>query len=122
MTAQRRLTDNETRTLKDILAFSAVAARLVERGREAYDSDEMLPLAAEAILIKIGEAVSRLPEAVIAASPHVRWRSMRGMRNLLAHDYEAIDPNIIWNTLARELPVDAVAIRAVVGDGRNVEG
>ncbi len=119
MTVQRRLTDNETRTLKDILAFSAVAARLVARGREAYDSDEMLPLAAEAILIQIGEAVSRLPEAVIAASPHVRWRRMR---NLVGHDHWALDPNIVWNTLARELPVDAVAIGTVVDDGRIVEG
>lgn len=61
----------------------------------------MLPLAAEAILLKIGEAVSRLPETLTAACPEVRWRSMRGMRNLVAHEYEVVDSTIMWNTLAR---------------------
>lgn len=98
----------------DIVDFSELAARLVARGRPAYDHDEMLPLAAEAILHRVGEAVSRLPESLIAAHPEVRWRLMRGMRNLIAHEYDALDPVIVWNTLAHELPIDAAAIQAIL--------
>lgn len=98
----------------DIVDFSRIAARLVSRGRPAYDHDEMLPLAAEALLHRVGEAVSRLPEALTAAHPEVRWRLMRGMRNLIAHEYEVVDPVIAWNTLVHELPVDAAAIQAIL--------
>ena len=98
----------------DIVDFSRIAARLVARGRPAYEHDEMLPLAAEALLRRVGEAVSRLPEALTAAHPEARWRLMRGMRNLIAHEYEVVDPVIVWNTLVHELPVDAAAVQAIL--------
>lgn len=109
-------TEKDRRTLGDIIDFSGMAARLVARGRRAYDQDEALPLAAEAVLHRIGEAVSRLPETLTAAHPEVRWRLMRGMRNLIAHKYEVVDPVIVWNTLVYELPVDAAAIEAILAE------
>lgn len=117
MTPSRPLSDREIQILTDIVGFSEAAARLVARGRGSYEGDELLPLAAEAILLKIGQAVSRLPSQLTAACPQVRWRSMRGMRNLVAHEYEVIDSTIIWNTLSRELPADAEAIRAILDRG-----
>ena len=78
------------------------------------DRDEMLPLAAEAILHRVGEAVSRLPEGFVTAHPQVRWRLMKGMRNLIAHECQVVDSSIVWNTLAHELPVDAASIRAIL--------
>ncbi len=114
MTSGPELTEQDRRTLGDIVDFAGIAARLVARGRLVYDQDEMLPLAAEAVLHRIGEAVSRLPDTVTAAHPSVRWRLMRGMRNLIAHEYEVVDPVIVWNTLAHELPVDAAAVQAIL--------
>lgn len=75
----------------------------------------MLPQAAEAILHRIGEAVARLPEVFVTAHPQVRWRLMRGMRNLIAHEYQIVDPAIEWNTLAHELPVGSAAIQTILG-------
>lgn len=109
-----RPSDQELRALEDVLDFARIAERLVARGRQAYDRDEMLPLAAEAILQRVGEAVVRLPEEFVASHPQVRWRLMRGMRNLIAHEYQVVDPVIVWNTLARELPTDAAAIQAIL--------
>jgi uncharacterized protein with HEPN domain len=39
---------------------------------------------------------------------------MHGMRNLIAHEYEVVDPVIVWNTLADELPVDVAAVQAIL--------
>ncbi len=122
MTAPPELTDQDRRTLGDIVHFSQIASRLVARGKSAYDRDEMLPLAAEAVLHRIGEAVSRLPETLPATHPQVRWRLMRGMRNLIAHQYEVVDPAIVWNTLSHELPVDAAAIEAILEDSGEAPG
>ncbi|MGI8576743.1 MAG: HepT-like ribonuclease domain-containing protein [Nocardioidaceae bacterium] len=86
--------------MNDLLAFTTIAGRLVARGRQAYDADEALRLAAEAVLHKIGEAVARLPDEFIDAHPDVLWRAMKAARNVVAHQYEQIDYNIIWNALA----------------------
>jgi uncharacterized protein with HEPN domain len=104
------------RTLTDLLAFAAMAERLVDRGRAAYDRDEALRLASEAILHKIGETVARLPDDFIDAHPEIPWRAMRGTRNLVAHQYEQVDYEILWSALVRRLPDHAQRIRAMLDD------
>jgi uncharacterized protein with HEPN domain len=107
--------DARTRqTLHDFLDFAATAARLVTRGREAYDGDEMLRLSGEAILHRIGEAVARLDDDFTTAHPEVRWRAMKGMRNLVAHDYGAVDHGILWNAMAHNLPQEAVHVQRIL--------
>lgn len=58
-------------------------------------------------LIIIGEAATRLmdryPEFV-AQHPDIPWRSMRGMRNRIAHGYFDIDLDIVWDTVQTALP------------------
>ena len=80
------------------------AARLVSRGRDAYDSDEMLRLAAEALTHRIGEAAGRLSQSFQTEHPDVPWRAIRGMRNVVAHNYGRVDQAIMWNTLRHDLP------------------
>ena len=100
-------------SLADLLSFGELAADLVARGKQAYDDDVALQLAGEAIQHRIGEAVSRLPEALIADNPQIRFRAMKGARNLVAHNYGIIDPEIVWNTLAAEFPRDLELIRSL---------
>jgi uncharacterized protein with HEPN domain len=33
------------------------------------------------------------------------------MRNVVAHNYEAVDPGIVWQTLSVEMPKDVTKIR-----------
>jgi uncharacterized protein with HEPN domain len=110
------VSDRATRTLKDFLDFAEAGARLVARGKDAYDSDEMLRLAAEAILHRVGEAVARLDRddpSLVAEHPEVRWRAMKGMKNVVAHDYGALDPEIVWTTLETNLPHEAQLIHHI---------
>lgn len=100
--------------LEDFLEFAGIGARLVERGRDAYDNDEMLRLAAEAILHRIGEAVARLGDDFTKAHRQVSWRPMKGMRNLVAHEYGAVDYNILWNSLEHDLPREAVEVQRIL--------
>ena len=64
-------------TLLDLLDFTDMASRLVARGKESYDADEALQLAAEAITHRVGEAVARLPEEFFVDHPDAEWRKMR---------------------------------------------
>jgi uncharacterized protein with HEPN domain len=107
--------DGRTRqVLGDFLDFAATGARLVARGRATYDADEMLHLAAEAILHRIGEAVARLSDDFTKAHPQVHWRPMKGMRNLVAHEYGAVDYNILWNSLEHDLPHEAIEVQRIL--------
>ncbi len=57
-------------------------------------------------LMIVGEAASRIvaehPDFV-QANGSVPWRSIRGMRNRIAHGYFDIDLHVVWQTVA-ELP------------------
>ena len=52
----------------------------------------------------IGEASSHLPVKVQEQYKDVPWRMMRGIRNILAHEYFGIDLEIVWKTVKDDLP------------------
>lgn len=110
--------DDRTRqTLADFLDFTETGARLVARGRDAYEQDEMLRLAAESVLHRIGEAVARLGDEFTQAHPGVSWRQMKGMRNIVAHAYGAIDYEMVWTTLEQDLPRESEAVQRILDAG-----
>lgn len=102
--------ERDWRTLHDLLVFAGRADRLVARGKEAYDADEMLRYAGQMICISIGEAATRLSDELLDAHPEIRFGLMRKQRNFAAHRYEVLDPEIIWETLATSFPEDQAKI------------
>ena len=52
----------------------------------------------------IGEAVWLVPEEIRAAHTEIPWRLMRGMRNVLVHEYDRVDLDILWDTIQISLP------------------
>ncbi len=58
-------------------------------------------------LVIIGEAaakiIDRYPDFV-ARNSETPWRSMRGMRNRIAHGYFEINLEIVWDTVQTALP------------------
>lgn len=97
-------------SLEDILDFAGEASELVSRGRDAYDSDRMLQLAAEAISNRIGEAVGRLSPELLRDHPHIPFRQAKGMRNFVSHHDDRIDANIVWDTLQAQVPPFAAQV------------
>jgi len=95
---------------QDFRDFAAQGARLVARGRAAYDEDEMLRLASDAIIVKLGESVVRMSDDFVTDHPELPLRVIKDMRNLVAHQYDAIRPQLVWNALNRELPVVDYAV------------
>ena len=45
----------------------------------------------------IGEAAAHLTDATRRAVPELAFRKMRGMRNIVAHDYANVDLHIVWD-------------------------
>jgi uncharacterized protein with HEPN domain len=52
----------------------------------------------------IGEAASRIPEPDRKKWPEIPWRQIIGTRHHLIHGYDAVDPDILWSILTKDLP------------------
>ncbi|HWV49898.1 MAG TPA: HepT-like ribonuclease domain-containing protein [Microbacterium sp.] len=112
------MSDRDERSLREIVRLCDNGTRLAARGHEWYVSDDLNTpgLAAESIIIKIGENVARLSDEVILSNPQVPWSSIKRMRDRLAHHYEATDYDAVWATLNVDLPVVRAAIAPLLAD------
>jgi uncharacterized protein with HEPN domain len=85
-------------------------------GLEDFLSDKRTQQAVTMSLIIIGEAATKVLSAhpeFAAAHPQVPWRSMRGMRNKIAHGYYEIAFDVVWETTQRSLPTLLEALRTL---------
>lgn len=93
-----------TDRLRDVVRLCGRAEQLAARGRDWYDSDPELQvpkLAADSLVLKLGVAVRRLPDAFLAdhrSDPE--WRRAIGMRHRLAHDDDAVDYELVWGVVS----------------------
>ncbi|WP_407568750.1 HepT-like ribonuclease domain-containing protein [Deinococcus altitudinis] len=65
-------------------------------------------------LLRLGEGTKFVPEELQAAHPELPWNELRGVRNLLAHDYFGVDVALLWYTLTVELPPLSRELEAVL--------
>ena len=96
-------------------AIGQVSVYLDGVDRPDFGNDKRTQQAVILNLIILGEAATKLIEhhpETIAQYPLVEWRSMRGMRNRIAHGYYDIDLDIVWETAKVSLPhLDALLLR-----------
>ena len=76
------------------------------QGHSVADSirDQMFRRALERSLFLVGEAANRVPRDVQAQFPEIPWPAIVGLRNLLAHGYEIISPEKLWQTATVSVP------------------
>ncbi len=76
-------------------------------------------------IVVIGELATRLLKdhaTFLDRHPDVPWRSMKGMRNRIAHGYFDIDLGVVWETVQSALPrlqgqLPAIRDDAALDDG-----
>lgn len=84
------------RELDDIAAFTA-------DGKVAFLTDAKTRKAVIRSYEVIGEIAKRLPEDVLTASPPLDWRKLIGFRDFLAHHYEEVILEYVWDAV-EDLP------------------
>ncbi len=72
--------------------------------REDLDTNEMLAFSLIHLLEIIGEAANGVSEGFREKHPDIPWRQMVELRNRLIHGYFDINLDIVWDTVAKDLP------------------
>lgn len=70
-----------------------------------FKENEQLQDAVMRRLEIIGEAVKHIPQSVRKQYPHIPWRSVAGMRDVLIHGYFCVNTKRVWNTIIKDLPI-----------------
>jgi len=87
-----------------VIAVCDVLAGMVPPDLDSFVADVRTQWAVEMGLIRIGEAVNRIPDEVLGLFSEQPWRQIVAMRNFAAHQYDDLDPRRVWRTVTRDLP------------------
>ena len=109
-----------SRDPKLYLADIAEACCRIERFATGRDDDQIMSdeIVRDAILyniVVIGEAAAQLSHVGIEALlPAIPWSRIRGMRNILAHEYFGVDRDLVLEVVRRKIPELRQAIEAAL--------
>lgn len=61
----------------------------------------------------ISEASRHIPEELRSQHPNIPWRKIAAIGNVLRHEYDRIDPDIVWSVVVSDLQPLRSAVEAV---------
>ena len=102
-------------SVKDMLSHASEAVELLrEASREELGRDRVMQLALTRLVEIIGEAANRVSQAARREYPKIPWSQIIAMRNRLVHGYDIIDLDLLWDTVANDLPPLITALKEIV--------
>jgi len=101
--------------IEDILEAAARIARYVDgKSLSSFASDDLTLDAVSRCLGIVGEAATHIPGEVTAAHPEIPWAEMRGMRNIVVHEYFGVTKETLWKSAREDLPTIVEPLRRLL--------
>jgi len=112
----RRDSTDRLRDILDCIRKARNADALLQRGDEDGDREllETAFAAVERNLFVIGEAAKDLPDELLALAPEIDWRAVKGLRDVLGHEYFRIVPKIVHATVRENLDPLELAVHKLL--------
>jgi len=93
----------------NLLAMVDSAQKILRFSEEFHDADgfyrdEKSFDATMMNFVVIGEAVTKLSSEITDSNPKISWPKIKGLRNIVAHDYFGIDAEEIWQIIQNYVP------------------
>lgn len=70
---------------------------------ERFMADRKTISAVAFCVSQIGELAKEVTPDTQQMNPQIPWKSIRGMRNRIIHDYESVDLSVLWATVTKSL-------------------
>ena len=94
--------------LQHIVGYCEDIASFIERFGNDYavfTGDRAYFNAVSMCILQIGELSGSLSEEFRAdTAGEIPWSNIRGMRNIVAHDYGSLDEELVWETANYDIP------------------
>lgn len=93
----------------NLLAMKDAAEKILRYSKDFNNADDFYGDAKsfDATLMNflvIGETVAKLSATVASSNPQVEWSKIKGLRNIVAHDYFGVDAEEIWEIIQKHIP------------------
>jgi uncharacterized protein with HEPN domain len=101
--------------LSDILENADRIRRYTENYTfDGFAADPKCRDAVERCLLRISEAARKLEGVVDMLAPEQPWSDVRAVGNVLRHEYDAVDPAVIWQIVEKDLaPLSRAVEKAI---------
>lgn len=97
--------EDARQVLQDMLDnIELIAAFTTGLDEERFVADPKSVYAVVRALEIISEASRRLPDALKLRHPSIDWRRLAGVGNVYRHDYDRVDPYLVWRTIETRVP------------------
>ncbi len=77
---------------------------LGDTSKEKFLATELFQNAMAMSVIKVGEMVKNLDFEIRRKNPQVKWKAIAGFRDIVAHRYEVINIEDLYNTIKKDFP------------------
>jgi len=84
--------------VQEILSFT------VGMTYEALETDRRTQAAILYEIVVMGEAANRLSSEFRAQHSTIPWKDIIGMRNILTHQYDKVDVEVVWDAINQDIP------------------
>ena len=81
-----------------------VMAHTQGKSQKEIEQDDLLVDSILFRVIQIAENSMKLDEDFQKKNSHIPWRAIRGMRNMIVHNYGAVDLSIVYDTVSNSIP------------------
>ena len=114
--ADQRFRDGTT--LLRLVEHLGFAVQDAAKAPSAADLEDNRPLLNSVAmeLIQAQEAANQLSDAFISEIPDLPWPQLRGLRNIIVHEYDAIDADELYRTVTVDIPHLIELLQPVVDD------
>ena len=104
------------RLKKIIFMIDEVSNDLAKISFEDFKKSSVIIRASCFSLSQIGETMNNIEKKIGKAYPNIPWKNARDMRNLLVHDYDHVNEEIVYKTSKEDLPLLKKSLLALIDD------
>lgn len=86
--------------------------------REAFDRDEDVVQIICFNILQIGELAKNFDLEFLKRHDQVPWKHIKGMRDRVAHGYDTIDMDMVWDTALTDIPPLLTYCRSILSENK----
>lgn len=99
-------------------ALDGISAATAGKTLDDFRDDWLLRHGVERGIEIISEATRHIPDDLIALAPEIPWKQIRGIGNVLRHEYHKTSDAIVWTVVTDSLSPLRLAVERILEASR----